>query len=47
MFNEFLTDENPEAVIVGDMADKWTYEIMNQIFRFIHNGADFICNAEK
>jgi len=42
MFNEFLTDENPEAVIVGDMADKWTYEIMNRIFRFIHNGADFI-----
>ena len=42
MFKDFLTDENPEAVIVGDLSDKWSYEILNQIFRFVLNGADLI-----
>lgn len=42
MFGELLTDENPEAVLVGDLSDKWSYEILNRIFRFVHNGADFI-----
>jgi HAD superfamily hydrolase (TIGR01458 family) len=42
MFKDFLTNEVPEAVLVGDMADKWSYENLNQIFRFVHSGADFI-----
>jgi len=42
MFNEYLTDNNPEAVLVGDLSDKWSYEILNQIFRFVLNGADLI-----
>lgn len=42
MFKEFLTNEVPEAVLVGDMADKWSYENLNQIFRFVLDGADFI-----
>lgn len=42
MFSEFLNYENPEAVLVGDLSDKWSYEIMNNIFRLVKNGADFI-----
>ncbi len=41
-FNEFIDDENPEAVIVGDLGDKWNYEILNDIFRKVYNGADII-----
>ncbi len=41
-FNEFIDDENPEAVIVGDLGDKWNYEILNDIFRKVYNGADLI-----
>ena len=42
MFKEFLTNEVPEAVLVGDMADKWSYENLNKIFRLVFEGADFI-----
>jgi HAD superfamily hydrolase (TIGR01458 family) len=42
LFKEFDTDENPEAVVLGDIADKWTYETMNDIFRIVINGADII-----
>ena len=42
MFNEYLTDRKPEAVLVGDLSDKWSYKILNKIFRFVLNGADLI-----
>jgi HAD superfamily hydrolase (TIGR01458 family) len=42
LFSEYNTDENPEAVVLGDIADKWTYETMNNIFRTVINGADII-----
>lgn len=42
MFNEFLTDENPEAVVLGDLDDKWDYQILNEIFNKVLNGADLI-----
>jgi HAD superfamily hydrolase (TIGR01458 family) len=42
MFNAFLTNDEPEAVLVGDMADNWSYDNLNQIFRFVLSGADFI-----
>jgi len=42
LFKEFDVDENPEAVVLGDIADKWTYETMNEIFRKVWNGADII-----
>jgi HAD superfamily hydrolase (TIGR01458 family) len=42
MFKDFLASDNPEAVVVGDMSDKWSYENLNSIFRFVHNGADLI-----
>ena len=41
-FNEFIDDNNPEAVIIGDLGDKWNYEILNVIFRIVSIGADLI-----
>ena len=42
LFSEFDVDEDPEAVVLGDIADRWTYETMNEIFRKVWNGADII-----
>jgi HAD superfamily hydrolase (TIGR01458 family) len=42
LFKEFDVDEDPEAVVLGDIADKWTYETMNEIFRKVWQGADII-----
>ncbi|MEE9441187.1 MAG: TIGR01458 family HAD-type hydrolase [candidate division Zixibacteria bacterium] len=42
-FSEFAqTDTNPDYVIIGDIWDKWNYEIMNRIFRFLIEGAELI-----
>lgn len=42
LFSEFDTNDNPEAVVLGDIGDGWTYETMNEIFRKVFNGADII-----
>ncbi len=42
MFGDMVDYESPEAVIVGDMGKEWSYEILNDIFRKVRNGADFI-----
>lgn len=42
LFAEFLTEENPEAVVVGDLAEEWSYDILNKIFREVYSGADLI-----
>jgi HAD superfamily hydrolase (TIGR01458 family) len=42
LFAQFDVDEKPEAVVLGDIADRWTYETMNEIFRKVHSGADII-----
>lgn len=42
LFNEFIVEKNPEAVVVGDLEDKWSYDILNEIFREVYAGADFI-----
>jgi HAD superfamily hydrolase (TIGR01458 family) len=41
-FKEFIDDENPEAVVIGDLGERWNYETMNEIFIKVHNGADII-----
>lgn len=41
-FNEFIFDNKPEAVVIGDLGDKWNYKILNDIFRKVYNGADII-----
>jgi HAD superfamily hydrolase (TIGR01458 family) len=42
LFNEFFDDKNPEAVIIGDIGKAWNFEILNDIFKKVLNGADFI-----
>ncbi len=42
LFTDFIVNENPEAVVVGDLADEWSYDILNEIFREVYAGADLI-----
>ena len=42
IFEGYIDDKNPEAVVIGDIGDKWSYEIMNEIFRKVYDGADII-----
>lgn len=41
-FRKFIDDNNPQAVVVGDMTNNWSVEILNEIFSKVHNGADLI-----
>jgi HAD superfamily hydrolase (TIGR01458 family) len=42
LFKDFITDDKPEAVVVGDLADKWNYDTLNEILRDVFAGADLI-----
>lgn len=42
LFSEYDVDENPEAVILGDIAEGWTYDTMNEVFKKVFNGADIV-----
>jgi HAD superfamily hydrolase (TIGR01458 family) len=42
LFDEFVDDDNPEAVIVGDIGKAWDFEILNNIFKKVLSGTDFI-----
>jgi HAD superfamily hydrolase (TIGR01458 family) len=42
VFQEFIDEENPEAVLIGDLGAGWTYETMNNIFRKVIAGAEII-----
>lgn len=37
-----LTDERPEAVVIGDIDDQWNFEILNRAFNQLMNGAELI-----
>jgi HAD superfamily hydrolase (TIGR01458 family) len=41
-FEEMIDEENPEAIVIGDIEDKWNYRIMNDIFNKVFAGADLI-----
>jgi len=41
-FGGLIDDENPEAVVIGDIEDKWNYQIVNEIFNIVFAGADLI-----
>ncbi len=42
-FKEFQEDEiSPEFVIIGDIGNKWNYDLMNKLFKYILNGAKMI-----
>jgi HAD superfamily hydrolase (TIGR01458 family) len=42
LFSEYDTDEAPEAVVIGDIAEQWSYDTLNEIFNKVYNGADII-----
>ncbi len=42
LFTEFLDDETAEAVVIGDNGDNWNFQLMNEIFQKVYNGAEMI-----
>lgn len=41
-FEGMIDSENPEAIVIGDIEDKWNYYIMNEIFKKVFTGTDLI-----
>lgn len=41
-FEGLINKENPEAVVIGDIGNQWSFETMNEIFNYVMNGADII-----
>ena len=41
-FERLIDDDNPDAVVIGDLGEEWSYIILNGIFRKVHNGAEII-----
>lgn len=41
-FNGMIDNENPEAIVIGDIEDKWSYQIVNDIFKKVFAGADLV-----
>ena len=46
-FEEFLSIGKPDAVVIGDMEDAWSYEVLNDIFRKVLNGARIIAKQKN
>ncbi|HSR17529.1 MAG TPA: HAD hydrolase-like protein, partial [Ignavibacteriaceae bacterium] len=42
VFHDLINDQNPQAVIIGDLGDRWNYQVMNEIFLKVFNGSDLI-----
>jgi len=40
-------DENPQAVVIGDLGDEFAYNNLNRAFRFLLDGARFITLARN
>jgi HAD superfamily hydrolase (TIGR01458 family) len=41
-FQGMIDEENPEAIVIGDIEDKWNYQIVNDIFKKVFAGADLV-----
>jgi len=41
-FEGMIDKENPEAIVIGDIEDKWNYQIVNDIFKKVFAGADLV-----
>lgn len=45
-FEEFagleIVDDAPDAVVVGDLGAGWTFDVMNRVFRWLLDGAEFV-----
>jgi HAD superfamily hydrolase (TIGR01458 family) len=42
-FHDFeIVEDEPEALIIGDLGPGWTFEVMNRAFRWLTHGAEFL-----
>jgi phospholysine phosphohistidine inorganic pyrophosphate phosphatase len=45
-FGEFaafdIVDRDPEAVVIGDLGPGWTFDVMNQVFRWMLDGVEIV-----
>jgi HAD superfamily hydrolase (TIGR01458 family) len=41
-FDGIIDEADPEAIVVGDIEDRWNYQIVNDIFRKVLAGADLV-----
>jgi HAD superfamily hydrolase (TIGR01458 family) len=41
-FEGMIDNENPEAIVIGDIEDRWNYQIVNDIFKKVFAGADLV-----
>lgn len=41
-FKDLIDEKNPQAVVIGDIGNRWDYDTMNEIFRYVMNGAEII-----
>lgn len=41
-FDSFMQDDKPDAVVIGDLGDRWNYKILNEIFNKVLGGAEII-----
>jgi len=42
LFNNYIDDENPEAIIIGDNGEQWDFQMMNEIFYKVYNGVELV-----
>jgi HAD superfamily hydrolase (TIGR01458 family) len=42
LFDEFINNKNPDVVVIGDLVNEWSYDILNEIFNKVHTGAGII-----
>ncbi|HUX60128.1 MAG TPA: HAD-IIA family hydrolase [Ignavibacteriaceae bacterium] len=42
VFSNYIDDDEPTAVVIGDLGKSWTYEILNDILRKVLAGAEII-----
>jgi len=41
-FEGMIDEENPEAIVIGDIEYRWNYQIVNDVFKKVFAGADLV-----
>ena len=42
-YSDFRIDDiNPDCILIGDIGDKWSYELMNKIYNFVMSGSELL-----
>ncbi len=42
IFCDYIDDDNPEVIIIGDLGENWSSQILNEIFQKVNKDVDFI-----